>query len=510
MSTQIEFFRSGHFWTDLGVIALWRWLAEGATCVRREEGGYIAGYDGFEALLCADALQLLGEEGAILAELSAAADTLRTQVWQPTKKGKMWWSSVAGFLYAGQNNPDFIANYKDLLKDKIQRSRLRSCSICGRNDLPVRTAGTCYNPLTVRVDRMSTFYSELRGKETICQACAFASPFAFRQAWYSVQGTTATLVWPVALDFISLDRFFRSISRNFVLVETFRNYPPAIPYAQSPAACFLDVLCSLWAINQKEGLGDELVRALNEAQFQFHGMQLEKAGNTITVDRYEIIPDPAGLLRLVQACDQISQQGVRWNALESTLRAMVIERRTSEGRIEAKVHLLDEVSRSVVKRAPVDHVLEKRVYVALDEMQADAASLAYFRVVGLRTFIPIYMGEVKDMMIEILPALRSIGETLGELVEQTDDRSILYNLRNARNPDDLLEVLSRVVLRYSDAFIAGKPELYRGNVRKLAESIDQTNWRRVRSLLGIYAGLKFIELSKAQSGRQSSEIQSAS
>jgi hypothetical protein len=184
---------------------------------------------------------------------------------------------------------------------------------------------------------------------------------------------------------------------------------------------------------------------------------------------------------------------------------MPIIRRTPEGRTDANNRLLDAASRAVVARAPVDQAIEERVYAALDDMQGDVASVAYFPAISLQTFIHIYLKEVKDMIVDLLPSLESVGTTLGELVKQTDDRSILYNLRNARNPDDLLEVLSRVVIRHADEFIAGEPELYRGSVRKLAESIDQANWRRVRSLLGIYAGLRFIELSKPQSGQQSSQ-----
>lgn len=503
---QIEFRRSGHFWTDLGVIALWHRLADAApNGVRCEGDGYVAEHGKFKALLRANALELSGQEEAILSELRVAVEALRAQVWQPTKKGKMWWFGIADFLYAGQWTIDFL-RYYDQIGAKLKKPPAKPCSICGRDDLPVRITATAYNPLTVSVDKMSTFYSELSGGETICQACAFASPFALTRAWYSIQELTATLVWPVGPDFLALNRFFQTVSRHFIVAHPFRNYQQAIQRAQSASACFLDVLCSLWNVSQNEGSGHVLAMAL--AGVQFHAMQLSKPNrrsNVISVDRYEIIPDPVGILRLVQTCDQTSRQGERWNALQSSLSAMPIIRQTPEGRTEADTRLLDATSRAVVARAPVDQVIEERVYAALDDMQRDAASIAYFPTVGLRTFIPIYLEEVKDMTVDLLPSVQSVGTTLGELVKQTDDRSILYNLRNARNPDDLLEVLSRVVIRHADEFIAGEPELYRGNVRKLAESIDQTNWRRIRSLLGIYAGLRFIDLSKPQSGQQSSQ-----
>jgi len=161
----------------------------------------------------------------------------------------------------------------------------------------------------------------------------------------------------------------------------------------------------------------------------------------------------------------------------------------------ADTRLLEEAAKAIVGRLPVEQSLESRIYVVMDELRGDPKVAERFFGLAFREFLQTYYEEVKDMAADLLPASQSVGETLGQLVKVTDDRSILYNLRNARNLDDLLEVLSRVIVRHSDVFIAGEVELWRNNVRQLVELIDNSNWRRVRSLLGIYAGLRFIELS---------------
>jgi len=242
------------------------------------------------------------------------------------------------------------------------------------------------------------------------------------------------------------------------------------------------------------------------AGVQFHAMQLSKptrTSNVISVDRYEIIPDPTGVLRLVQGSDQSSKGGKVWNTFISVLGDMPVRQRGVDGRTEADTHLLNQIADAIVSKAPIEGILAERVYRALDQLQASPESLKDFNSLAFRLFVPIYFKEVKDMTADLLPALQSVGETLGELIKLTDDRSILYNLRNARNTDDLLEVLSRVVVRHADAFIEGEPELWRSHLRTLAESLDSGNWRRVRSLLGLYAGLKFIELSQEGSSARS-------
>jgi hypothetical protein len=339
---------------------------------------------------------------------------------------------------------------------------------------------------------MSGFYSELKLGYAICQNCAFAAAFALSEAWFSYadQFLSLTLLWPVSGDLFSADRFLRQTSGLRLQGDTTHNYQHAFAYASTPASCFLDLLCSLWRESRSSTSADVLEMAM--AGVQFHAMQLSKPNarsNVVSVDRYQVIPDPAGLLRLVQACD-CQSQGKVWNALASVLGQMVIRRSDKK-----YTQLLDEAAHACVAGLPLEDLLEARVYAAIDELQSNRGGTERFRTTPFRVFIPIYFKEVNDMEAQLVLALKSVGESLGQLVKVTDDRGILYSLRNARNADDLLEVLSRVVVRHADSFISGEVELWRNRVREITEGLGPSNWRRVRSLLGIYAGLKLIDMS---------------
>ena len=503
--TIIQFQHTGHFWNDLGVIALWRWMVENAIYISRtSKGNLIAEFDGCECILYPDRLETSGEKTDIYAVLGDAIEALTEQVAQPSKTGKIWWTGLSKLLYTGQK-PDFLLPYEQLPK-KTQWRPQGHCDVCHSESNAVRTTGTAYNPLLVSVDKMSGFYSELKGGYQVCQSCAFAAPFALTQAWYSWGDgfLSLTLLWPVGMDLLTVDRFLQQTTDLHIADNLGRNYKQAFSYANSTTACFLDLICSSWTIIRTHTSDDVLMMAL--AGVQFHAMQLSKpsrTSNVVSIDRYEMIPDPMGILRLVKQSDHVSKQGRIWNSLISILNNMPVKRRGADGKIQVDTGLLNEIADAIVARSSIEEILERRIYEASDQLQTDAKMLEHFNVFAFRLFVPIYFKEVKYMSTNLLSALQSVGETLGELVKITDDRGILYNLRNARNADDLLEVLSRVVVRHADAFIERKPELWRSRVRELTEFIDDNNWHRARSLLGLYAGLKFIELSQASSSSSS-------
>lgn len=501
----IRFQHTGHFWNDLGVIALWRRIVENASDISEaSNGGLIAEFDNCECVLHHDCLEISGEKTDVYEILGDAIEALRERVSQPTKKGTIWWTGPSGFLYAGQK-PDFLLRYEQLPK-KAQWRRRGHCDVCNNESNPVRTTGTSYNPLLVSVDKMSGFYSELKGRYHICHHCAFVAPFALTQAWYSWgdQFLSLTLLWPVGVNLRAVDRFLQQTSHLHIADNLGRNYEQTFYYASSPTACFLDLICSLWKISLTHTSEDVLVRVLGGVEF--HAMQLSKpstASNVVSIDRYETIPDPAGIMHLVEQSKRVSKQGKTGNVLISILNDMPVKRRGPDGKLQADISLLNQIADAIVARSPIEAILERRIYEALNQLQTDASIIEYFNVRAFRLFVPIYFKEVKYMSTNRLSALKSVGETLGELVKITDDRGILYNLRNARNADDLLEALSRVVVRHADAFIEGKPELWRNQVRELTEFINSNTWHQSRSLLGLYAGLKFIELSRRQQGESS-------
>ena len=83
--TIIQFQHTGHFWNDLGVIALWRWMVENAPdeISKTSNGDLMAEFDGCEFILYQDRLEASGEETNVYVVLGDAIETLKGQVAQP-------------------------------------------------------------------------------------------------------------------------------------------------------------------------------------------------------------------------------------------------------------------------------------------------------------------------------------------------------------------------------------------------------------------------------------------
>jgi len=507
---EVVFYKSGHNWNDPGVMGLWWTLCNLAS---PEQGPFQDGdrqvikaiySDDDVCVLYSDRLEVKKDTDGSVKILDKAIQELRKEVWRPTKNNKEWWFGPASFLYAGQNKVEvFLPIFKEFAKKSQWKKGM--CDVCNNESFPVRTTGTGYNPFLVSVNKMSGFYSELKGGYKICQTCAFAAPFSLTEIWYSFgnQFLSLNVLWPTSDSFLLLDSFLRKTSSSRISDSDFRNYRQSFAYAESPVACFLELMCSLWDLLRESSSLNEIEEDLGK--IQFHVMQMTKPNtrsNVINIDRYQIIPDPINVFRLVKQA-QTTRQGKTWNTLISVLYNLPIRRRGPDGTIQANSILLNEFAEAVVKRLPVEGILEKRIYEALDQLKSDQGQkqLEQFNTMAIRLFLErTYFKEVEHQMPEeFLKATKSVGETLGEVIAKTDDRSILYTLRNARNEDDLLEVLSRAIVRHSETFIKGKPEgveLYRASVRTLAETINRQNWRRARSLLSLYAGLKYIDLKQ--------------
>jgi len=89
---------------------------------------------------------------------------------------------------------------------------------------------------------------------------------------------------------------------------------------------------------------------------------------------------------------------------------------------------------------------------------------------------------------KILESCKSLGNSLGNLAAETDDKSVLYTLRSTRNLDDFLGALHQTLVRYMDEI-----GVYRKGVERILEEVNDRNWKRYRALTGIYAILRFMK-----------------
>jgi len=98
-----------------------------------------------------------------------------------------------------------------------------------------------------------------------------------------------------------------------------------------------------------------------------------------------------------------------------------------------------------------------------------------------------------NMDSDQLNVTKKIGDMVGALAAQTDNKSLLYNLRSIGNRDNLLAFLNQLLIRYIEDI---KPE--RRILETLLAEVDNTNWHLYKSLIGIYSALRYVEEKSAE------------
>jgi hypothetical protein len=471
--------RTGNFWIDLGVVALWRVVRSvigKAPRVSRDEQSLTLAANELELLLCATRLEIRGNSSDQY--LDRAVKFLRTEQWQ-----RRWWTIVANFLWQGQNNPDeFLLPFSQL--GQAGKWKAGGCSFCGLQSQPTRTCGASYFPFLVAVDKMGSFYSGLAEPIRICRMCAFVAPFAVQECWFSGSGTSINLIIPEALDLLKLDRFLERTAAARVKTTPFKNYGSVLPYCAYPSETWLDFCCSLWELIQRPPISGTW-QTLSLEGSRFHLLALDKDGNVVTVRRYRIIPDPSETFGLLERCE--SGEKKRFNALRDSLRSMLVP---VNGKPSSRYR--DEVASRITEKTDVSEIVEDFLYELVGKNDIGA-----IRCGSMRKFLSVFMEEVLGMEEETVRALESTGRTLGQLVLESEDRGILFSLRNARSPEDLLDFFHRTLGRYAEQL--AEKNLYRDAMRTLCERTDSHNWRRLRSMLGIYTLLEVIgEMQKTR------------
>ncbi|KPV63114.1 MAG: hypothetical protein AOA66_1025 [Candidatus Bathyarchaeota archaeon BA2] len=89
---------------------------------------------------------------------------------------------------------------------------------------------------------------------------------------------------------------------------------------------------------------------------------------------------------------------------------------------------------------------------------------------------------------ELLENCKNLGRTLGRLSADKDDKDILYALRSVRNLDDLLATFHRIFTRYAEEI-----KVYVKGFEEILQEINDKNWKKYKSLIGIWAVLSYKE-----------------
>lgn len=403
---------------------------------------------------------------------------LRQDYWVKTRKGKWWWSYIANYFFAQQTNPDqFLLTPSKLLKLQRSKWRVGTCDFCNRTNLKTKAAGTTENPFMVVPERMSSFYSNLQGKISICENCTFATKFSPKSLFFTINFQDQRLLAFCfeAPGLVSLDRAYLAMSRLITESESYRNFkclPTAYP--METFASFLTQLQQEIAVKRKM---TNLIDQLNVV----HIISMIRSGKTTTVERYYVLPNLPRLLELVNLCQWDSREKT-YNALAEILKIMFYKQGNKFNSVPREAFCFD-----LFNMRPISQVLENFVYERLGESER----FTRFYAINLYKLIRSYYIGFLNMDENIIKVTRGIGEALAELAHSEDHKSLLFSLRSCRNHEDVLAFFEQILTRYTP----------QGNsyseVPFLLKALDKSNWREYKCLMSIYAALKYSELESA-------------
>lgn len=477
----IEIRRTGHFWIDNGICGLWQSLLSGAEEEpRRGPNGLSVGVGGCQVTLGEEALVLAGDPQALTAVQRDALAALKERLWRPTKAGKEWWYGPAAQLLPQMSNPDTF--FVGVGQGSLGKIRPAVCDFCDREG-PVKPVGTTEFPLLVTLEKMSSFYSELSEAQRVCSECAFASKFALVVALYHIQGGLLNAFFLDDADLLSLDRGIRAFSRLAAETAGLRNVPLSVVNVQYVNESLLSFLVAVLEA-YKQRFPNDIDNLY--APRRLHLLAFSRSGKTTTVEGYAFVPNVAELVRIIEFLDWVDTNGKRRNALRAALYWMWF-------RADSKVDstLREELCLRLKQRLDIAGVVAEAVMEAL--LVRDKPVSGYDSV-NLKILVERYEREVMGIDATILKNTKDVGTMLGELAAETEEKSILYELRSTRNHEDFLEAIHHVLTRH-----LGELEIDRRSVEGVLRDVDEKNWKVFRSLTGIYAALEYAARTREES-----------
>lgn len=473
--------RTGDFWIDLGIVAFWRQSHSSVGTVHMTNDSLVASNNELTLTLSDASLTISGRsEKTAEGFLARQVKRLRDDSWTKTRKGKWWWSGLMNFFFSQQTNPDsFLLTPHQLVVRQRAKWKIGTCDFCGSSEVKVKPAGTTENPFMVVPNKMGNFYSNLKGEILICVNCVFSTKFSPKGLFFtiSIQDQRIIAFCFEASSLIALDRAYNFLSRLMVEGETYRNFR-CIP-SQYPMETFAVFLAQ---VEQEITARNELAQALGELNL-VHIISMVRKGKTTSVERYYVLPNLPSLFDLTHEC-QWSSKGRTINALYETLRRMFFK----QGR-KFNTAIRESFCLELLNLRPISATVENFVYERMKESMFDG-----FYKISLIKLIEVYYVRFLGMDSSTIMMTRNLGEAIGSLAYKTEEKSLLFSLRSCRSHKDVLAFFEQVAIRYMDQT---PPD---GDLRSLLTELDQSNWREYKSLISIYAALKYSEMERKVKG----------
>ena len=372
------------------------------------------------------------------------------------------------------------------------------CHICGA--LQNVTEGKMwFFPFVVTLDKFANFYSYLKQELMICPTCVLAGLAGYiGWLWHQNHERNALHIFCFHGDLRDLEQLHREVLEPLRLEKGDGNIPLAFygPYLHETAWGLLLRLFSYIRHHSEEKkfslealqLLDRLFGISSEASFAplilyvITGKITGKRNKTFAMEGLKEISHLASLYRLYERWIEIFKEDPKpQEILENVFRQF--QRR--EGNTYNTIWR-ERISAAVLNFEDPLPSVEEFLF------QRDSNPL---RKGSLKVF-ELYVKEVLAMDANLLNVIKGFGYSLGSTAQKENEMGLLYALRNAKNLDEFFRVLNDVQYRLGLTVPESLLEVEPG------ESIKGSPWKRVKTLLSIYAMNAFL---RAQNKEESKE-----
>lgn len=347
------------------------------------------------------------------------------------------------------------------------------CSFCGRTTKGMNPTGVNY-PWMTSANKMKNFNSMHRGQSIMCGYCEAASIAAYDIVRYHINGDRVFIALPHAETLGELWRVWKEIdqytpsrgtenvycnfteeriiayhlSENFVyLAIAMYNYLKSYISQRDMKnnAAWLHLASKRWYASS--GVNAQSLQFRKTLEFARFG-DLFKCFDFVTEGE-----DGVNLYRLFGDFFIEKKRGI-------SIANVIYREKISEKLLNFE-DITDEVERFTFEKGrPVE---------------------------GLHHFVKIYMAksvnEVTRMEERIVEVCEKIGDRIGKYSYFTNDKGVLFGLRNSKNLTEFLENLNSAQFKMPNEKYSGRLEI----PKEFLLSIDERNWRQYKSLITIFA-----------------------
>lgn len=348
------------------------------------------------------------------------------------------------------------------------------CDLCGRSVKKLEELKQYQFPFLVTKGKLDTFYSHHKASYQICSLCSLTSIFTLDNLLFSIVGDTGLLYLFYDADLAGLWEWRKRVVEYLKPHQenAFRNFELQGYGTNYLKETLLGLLYELW--EKVRGFSDEERRGLFTKRIysfmaiggrgtDFRGF-FEYARLESAFEFFKQLDESLAI-----AFERIPEErrfGHTPN-FRSIFSQFYTVRETARGpRYDTLVR--EQLSERVLGFEPIHKIIEAFLF--------EAQRSVWF----LDEFVRFYAKEVDGMEASLLDLTQRLGGLIGAKASGSEKKSVLYDIRNAKNLDEFLRTLNQIQFTFEKE---GGIHVH----RELLEALDESSWERYKSLVSIFA-----------------------